>query len=90
MPERVELWRQEKIENLAPGESWNAETSFAVHRYKDGWHFYWKWLARTYGPCSDLGRFFDEDHIWEMRNFMSGMWDRGEKITGPKPEEIAL
>lgn len=88
MSERVELWRQEKIEQLAPGESWNAENSFTVHRYKDGWHFYWKFLGRSSFPCLDLGRFFDEDHIWEMRNFMSGLWDKGVRLEGPKPEEL--
>jgi hypothetical protein len=88
MAERIELWRQEKIEQLTPGESWTAENDFNIHRYRDGWHFYWKLVGRAALPCEDLGRFFDEDHIWEMRNFMSGLWDRGVKIEGPKPEEL--
>jgi len=88
MPERVELWRQEKIERLDLGEKWDAEYSFLVVRYRDGWHFYWKYLSRVALNGQDLGRFFDEDHIWEMRNFMSGEWDKGVPINGPKPEEL--
>jgi hypothetical protein len=88
MPERVELWRQEKIENLDYGQSWPDEYSFVVIRYRDGWHFMWKYLSRTPVSTKDLGRFFDEDHIWEMRNFMSGQWEKGVPIHGPKPEEL--
>jgi len=88
MAEPVELWRQSKIESLAPGESWGAEEGFTVHRYKDGWHFYWKNLTRSAAGCRDLGRFFDEDHIWEMRNFMSGAWDRGTPIIPPPTTDL--
>ncbi len=89
MADPVELWKQQKIEALAPGESWIEEWSFTVHRYKDGWHFYWKQLTRGSGWCSDLGRFFDEDHIWDMRNFMSGKWEkRGIPIIPPKRDDL--
>jgi len=88
MADPVEHWKQEKIEQLAPGESWNAEKPFAVHRYKEGWYFYWKFVGRSAVPCLDLGRFFDEDHIWEMRKFMAGDWTKGILIWGPKPEEL--
>lgn len=88
MAERIELWKQEKIEQLAPGESWLDEWSFVIFRYKDGWYFFWKNLTRGSGWCLDLGRYFDEDHIWEMRNFMSGLWDRGVLITPPSPAEL--
>lgn len=83
MSEKIEFWIQEKIEQLPIGESWDSEFSFKIFRYKDGWHFFWKNLSRSSGHCSDLGRFFDEDHIWEMRNFMAGLWDRGELISLP-------
>jgi hypothetical protein len=88
MNEPIELWKQSKIEGLSPGESFLDEFSFNVYRYKDGWHFYWKNLSRSAGWCSDLGRFFDEDRIWEMRNFMSGKWDRGILIVPPTREEL--
>jgi hypothetical protein len=88
MAEPLELWRQEKIERLALGETWNAEPSFTVFRFMDGWHFYWKYMSRVALSGLDLGRFFDEDHIWEMRNFMSGQWEKGVHILPPKPEEL--
>jgi len=88
MAEPVELWRQKKIEQLAPGESWLAEFSFSIFRFRDGWHFYWKYLSRVTISGQDLGRFFDEDHIWEMRNFMSGKWEKGVLILPPPPEDL--
>lgn len=87
MAEPLELWRQTRIEQLSPGESWHCE-SFSVHRYKDGWHFMWNFLSRAHGQISsDLGRFFDEDHIWDMRNFMSGKWTCGVAIKCPPKED---
>jgi len=88
MGEPIEAWRQEKIEQLAPGDKWDAEYSFSVFRFKDGWHFYWKYLSRVAISGQDLGRFFDEDHIWEMRNFMAGKWEKGVPIQPPTIEEI--
>lgn len=86
MAEPIELWQQTQIEQLSVGESWHGEW-YSVHRYKDGWHFMWNTLSRGAGICRDLGRFFDEDHIWEMRNFMGGKWDRGVLIPCPPESE---
>jgi hypothetical protein len=85
MSDPLELRQQVEIERLAPGDTWDAGRWFVVFRYKDGWHFYWKFLAFK---CQDLGRFFDENHIWEMRNFMSGQWGKGVIILPPNPEEL--
>jgi len=87
MGEPLEDWKQAQIEQLPTGQSWNGD-NYLVHRYKDGWHFMWVFLTRgRVGVCSDLGRFFDEDHIWDMRNFMAGKWDRGVRIACPNVYE---
>ena len=88
MAEPIETWRQAKIENLRPGDSWGAETSFTVHRYKDGWYFYWNYVNRSKAPCLDIARFFDEESIMDMRRFMDGDWTKGKLVWGPKPEEL--
>lgn len=82
MAEPLTTWEQESIEALESGKAFRT-VCFDVFRYRDGWTVMWNNLHRNAGISKDLGRFFDEDHIWELRNFMAGKWDRGVRIPCP-------
>lgn len=81
MADPLEDWKMQTIEALPTGDCWRGQ-DYLVCRYRDGWYFFWHNSVHN----KDVGRFFDEDHIWEMRNFMQGKWNRGTVIGVQKSE----
>lgn len=83
--EKLEDWKQQAVEELKPGEAWRGSLNYSVFRYKDGWTVLW---ANSVS-CRDIGRHFDEDHLWTLRLFLLGDWSKGT-VIGPQTNEGSL
>jgi len=81
MADPLDNWKQQTIEGLPTGEVWRGP-DFFISRYRDGWYVFWNNSVSN----RDVGRFFDEDHLWELRNFMNGKWSGGVVIGVQSPE----